>query len=53
MINGSEEISKALNSYFLSVFTEEINKEIPEVELIFRGKEDEKLVMATHKNEPR
>ena len=51
MINGSEEISKALNSYFLSVFTEEICDEIPEVELIFKGKEEEKLKNITIRKE--
>ena len=42
MINNSEDISEALNYYFLLVFTHE-NLTLPGADQVFRGREDERL----------
>ncbi len=43
LIDKGEEISKELNNYFLSVFSQEEPDREVEVEHIIRGEEDEKL----------
>ena len=43
LIDDSQEISKELNSYFLSVFSEEGDEREPEPEQVYRGQELHKL----------
>ena len=40
IIENSEDMSKELNQYFLSVFTQE-NLTLPDANQVFRGREDE------------
>ena len=43
IIDNSEDMSKALNHYFLSVFTHENLTMLPDADQVFRGREDERL----------
>lgn len=43
LIHNSKHIDEALNEYFLSIFTQEIQTLIPEVDQVFLGKKTNKL----------
>ena len=43
MIENSENMSKALNHDFLSVFTHENLKTLPNADQVFKGRADERL----------
>ena len=42
-IDSSEDMSRELNEFFASVFTEEVSGAVPEAEKIFNGREEEKF----------
>ena len=43
MIDNSEDMSEALNDYFLSVFTHENLTTLPHADQVFKAREDERL----------
>ena len=45
MIDNSEDMSTTLNKYFFSVSTHENLPTIPDADLVFSGREDEKLMI--------
>ena len=44
LVNSGEEMSKIMNEYFLTVFTQETVQDVPEAEQVFNGEENDKLV---------